>query len=137
MCNCKHQCTITLSTPTNGASLNLPDSSRIRDGVVSYIALRKAGGATLKNVNGQTLAADTVVNTAHLKVVNKNGFAICDPIPLSFLQRDANAPDPYPVKWQEVDPTQCVITLDTGAGGYSATAVIEIIFGIDCQACGF
>jgi hypothetical protein len=136
MCNCKHQCTITLSATTSGAVLNLPDSSRIRNGRVNYIALRKSGAATLKNVNGQTLAADTVINTANLRVVNLNGFAICDPIPLSFLQRDANSPEPYAVDWQNVDPTQCVITLDTSAAGYSATAVVEIIFGLDCQECG-
>jgi len=136
MCNCKHQCTITLSATTDAANINLPDSSRIRRGTVNYIALRKSGSSTLKNVNGATLAADTVVDTAHLRVVNLNGFAVCDPIPLSFLQRDANSPEPYAVKWKDIDPTQCVITLDTGASGYSATDVIEIIFGLDCQECG-
>lgn len=99
--------------------------------------MRKSGSGTLKNNQGQTLAADAVINTAHLQLKDVNGFAIGDQIPLNLLQRDVNSPEPLAVKWKNIDPTQCVITLDTSAAGYSATAVIELIWGMDCDSCSF
>lgn len=138
MCDCcANKCIVTLSTLANSSNVNLPDSSRVRESTVNSILVRRSGSGTLKDVNGRTLAADTVIATAHLKLVDKNGFAITDSIPLSVLQRDYNSPDAFRCKYQNVDPTQTVVKLDTGASGYDATHVVEIVFGLDCEACGF
>lgn len=137
MCCCKHKCFITLETLTNAANVTLPDNSRIRDGKITSILLRRADGGTLKSPLGRTLAADTVIATAHATFRNKNGLAITDPVPLSMLQRDYNSPEPLAVSWTDVDPTQTTIVIDTGAAGYNAAHVIEIVFGLDCDQCGY
>lgn len=138
MCDCcANECIVTLSTLANAANVNLPDSSRVKNSVVKSILVRRSGGATLKDANGRTLAADTVIAQAHLRLVNLNGFAITDTIPLSVLQRDYNSPDAFRCKYKNIDPTQCVVIVNTGASGYDATHVVEIVFGLECQECGF
>lgn len=124
------------SVTTSSNNLPLPDSSRIRNGKVRSLQIRRAGSATLYDINGATLAADSVVAGAHLIVNNANGFNIA-PIPLQTLQRDYNNPEPMRVKWLNIDPTQCRIVLNTAASGYSATAVIELLWELECDECGF
>lgn len=134
MCCQKYTCTVVQSILTNSGNLSLPDSNRISDNDVMALLLRRSGSSTLKDISGRTLAADTVINTAHLKLNNKNGKELAQ-IPLSVLQRDYNSPAPLPVDWKEVDPTQCSIVLDTTAAGYDATHVIELIWFYPCKDC--
>lgn len=131
MCCPKHKCFITLTVPTTSTQITLPDSSRIRNGKVTSIFMRRSGSATLKAANGATVAADSVVATANITLNNLNGEQILAPFPLSALQRDYNSPEPLAVSWQQIDLTQSVITLTPA----NATDVIEIIFGLDCDFC--
>jgi hypothetical protein len=132
MCNCcTHKCFITLQAVTSATQIQLPDNSRIRNGRVTSIALRRSGSATLKTITGATVAADSVIATANMFLVTLGGEQICAPIPLSFLQRDYNAPEPLKVNWQQIDLTQSTITLTPA----NATDVVEIIFGLDCDFC--
>lgn len=131
-CNC-NTCfeEVPLSAVLNAATVPLPISTRIQSNRIIGLLVRRSGSATLKDVNGKTLAADSVIATAHLVLTTANGDNKAT-YPLSALQRDFNSPDPYPCFWDDIDPTQCSIKLDTGASGYDATHVAEIIFRIEC-----
>lgn len=133
MCKPCHNCFITLETLTNAAQISLPDNTRIRDGVVTSIFLRRSGSGTLKTAKGTTVASDAVIGTAHLSLKNTNGKEITAPIPLSSLQRDYNAPEPLCVNWRMIDLSQSSIVLDFAAA--TATHAIEIVFGIECKDC--
>lgn len=131
MCCKKHQCFITLQTTTNSTQISLPDSSRIRNGKVTSIMLRRSGTLTLKSATGATLASDATIGTASIVVKDLNGNEITAPLPLSVLQRDYNSPEPLAVNWASVDLTQTTITIIPA----NATDVVEIIFGLDCDTC--
>ena len=134
MCQQRHKCFITLQTLTNAATVGLPDNVRIRTGRVTSVQMRQSSDA-LKSVQGTTLAVQAVINTAHVYFKDSNGREIAAPMPLNLLQRNTNAPEPLAVNWENIDPTQTQIILDTTAAGYSATACIELIFGLDCDNC--
>lgn len=131
MCCNKHKCFITLTQATTATQITLPDNSRIRNGVVTSIFMRRSGSATLKASNGATVASDAVVATANITLTNLNGEQVLAPFPLSALQRDYNSPEPLAVNWAQIDLTQSIITLTPA----NATDVIEIIFGLDCDFC--
>lgn len=133
MCNCCNLCIeeISLEVVTNGAAINLPVNQRIQNANIKRILVRRSGSATLKSVTGKTLAADTVIATAHL-ILNDLGGKEKIKYPISALQRDFNSPDAYQCDLVNIDPTQCQIILDTTASGYNAAHVVEIIFGIEC-----
>lgn len=132
MCNCnKHQCFITLQALTSANQISLPDSSRIRNGRVTSIFVRRSGSLTLKSSTGADVASDSVIGTASLMLNNLNGEQILAPLPLSSLQRDYNSPEPLHVNWKQIDLTQSVITLTPA----NATDVVEVIFGLDCDFC--
>ncbi len=134
MCQQRHKCFITLQTLTNAAQIGLPDNVRIRTGRVTSVQMRQSSSA-LKSVQGTTLAVQAVIDTAHVYFKDSNGREIAAPMPLNLLQRNTSAPEPLAVNWENIDPTQTQIILDTTAVGYSATACIELIFGLDCDNC--
>ena len=137
MCGCKAECFITLSTVIGSATVNLPESMRLRNSKIISMWMRRLGSSTATNINGQTIAPDTVVLSAYLTLKNQNGTAIHDPIPLQLLQRDFNSPEPLAINlYEQIDPIQSQITLNTSASGYVATDVIEIVFGLKCDGCG-
>jgi len=133
MCDCCKECIqeVAVEAVTASDTIALPYSERVQSATIRRILVRRSGSATLKSYTLKTLAADTVIATAHLVLMNKNGAEQMR-YPVSALQRDFNSPDAYTCNFQDIDLTQCSIKLDTGASGYSATAVIEIIFGIEC-----
>lgn len=137
MCNncCKTKCTVVLLATTASAQITLPESNRIRNGRVLAISMRRLNGVAAKANNGATLAVDTVTISAHLSLKNANGTEVWQ-MPLQYLQRDFNAPEPLRCDIRNIDPTQSTITLDTGATGYSATAVFEFLFELECDDCG-
>jgi hypothetical protein len=134
MCQKCHQCTVTVETLTNAGVITLPNVQRIRTNPVLGINVRRSGSLTLKTKTGKTVAADTVIATAHLQLVDQQGFVVVDE-PLSNFQRDYNSPEPRCVNYQNIDMEKSNITMDTGATGYSATAAIEITFEIACDQC--
>jgi len=134
MCQQKHRFITTIQVTTNGGNLRLPDVAEIRDGNIRSIWLRRAAGGTLITRMGDTVAADTVIATAHLTLVNQKMVQVAI-IPLQSLQRDFNSPEPLATDenvYAGVDLSRSSIVLDTNAAGYSATAVIEIMFEYDC-----
>lgn len=133
MCNsnCNKLITsVTISATTSGPNINFPDNARIRDSRVVGIAIRRSGSSTLYDTNGNTLAADTVIAGAHIRLVDLSGLEL-QRLPLSTLQRDYNSPDYQCFQMDHIDPNQCSINLNTAAAGYSATAVIEMTFYLD------
>lgn len=131
MCNKCISCSVPVSVPTNAAKIKFPDVDRLNKGTIRWLLVRRSGSATLKDINGDTLAADTVINTAHLTLMTKNGGETLV-IPLSSLQRDYNAPEPQCVQLPAIASNSSFIQLDTSAADYDTSHVIEIIFGIDC-----
>lgn len=100
--------------------------------------LRRLGSATGISATGATLAADSVIATAHLVLVNSRNVQVMNPIPLQLLQRDYNFPEPYqldPAVYAGIDLSRSYIILSTSAAGYSATAVIELVFEYECDIC--
>lgn len=137
MCNCKrYQCSITLEITTSGANVSLPESNKLRRAKVVGIEVPRVAGATLYSPTGAVLAADTVTMSSYLNIVTANGTQVCPAVPMTHLMRDYNAPDPFPVQWQEIDPTQCSIQVGTSAAGYNVAHSMLITFWIDCDACG-
>lgn len=120
---------------TSGANLSLPDVAEIRDGYIRSIWLRRSGTATLLTRLGTTVAADTVIDTAHLTLVNQRSNQMMI-IPLSTLQRDFNSPEPFATDenlYAGIDLSRSSIVLSTGATGYNAAHAIELIFEYDCK----
>lgn len=137
MCNCKrYKCSLTLEVTTSGANVSLPESNRLRNSKIVGIEVPRVNAATLYSPTGAVLAADTVTASSYLNVVNANGTQLCPQIPLTHLMRDFNAPDPFPVNWTEIDPTQCSIQVGTSAAGYNAAHSILLTFWLDCDNCG-
>lgn len=135
MCNCcKMPCIeeIALEVVTSSGDIQLPVNQRIQNSTIRHILVRRSGSATLKSVTGKTLAADSVIATAHL-ILNSMGASEKMRYPIFSLQRDYNSPDAYQCNFTQIDPTQCKVVLDTTATGYNAAHVIEFIFGIECK----
>ena len=133
MCCKHHKCFITVEALTSSGSVNLPDSTRIRNGKVTSIQLRRSGALTLKTSKGVTVATDAVIGTGHLILKDSNGTEITSPLPLSSLQRDYTSPEPLAVSWVNVDLTQSNIVFD--ASVVNAAHAVEITFGLDCDNC--
>lgn len=137
---CKgHSCIKTIEVITSAAVVKMPDSADIRDGKIKSIMLRRLGGVSgALSATGATLAPDTVISTAHLILVNAKNNQIMNPMPLTLLQRDYNSPEPFQVNpevYSGIDLSRSSITLSTAAAGYSASAVIELVFEFDCPIC--
>jgi len=131
MCTTKClNCVIPVSVVTAAEINQVPYTERINNNKVTHIWVRTASGVQ-KDVNGNTLAASGVIKTAHLRLMSADGNEQWK-IPIESLQRDTNYPEPFCVGNLDIDSSQCQIILDTGASGYSATAVIELLFGIVC-----
>lgn len=136
MCCCKEECTVILEVTTAGQVNQLPESNRIRNSVVRSIRVPRVGGATLYSANGAVIAADTVLGSSYLSLVNSNGTEIVK-IGLLHLMRDYNDQTPFQCRYDSIDPTQSKIIIGSlSAAGYSATAVIPITFGLACTDCG-
>lgn len=137
MCCCKSpKCSILIEITTSGANISWPENNRLRDSVVQGIQMPVVGtGITLLSPTGKTLAADTVTQSSYLKLVNQNGTTLAT-IPLTHLQTNYNAPPPVKVNWTNVDPTQTVVQIGTGATGYNATHAMLFTVWLDCDNCG-
>ena len=96
---------------------------------------RRSGSNTLYNIDGNIIAADTVVSGIHLQIYNSNGTLIAE-MPLTQLQRDYNSPEPYRVAWKDIETTQCKIYIKTSATGYNANHFVELIWELECDQCG-
>jgi hypothetical protein len=136
MCCCKEECTVILEVTTSSTVMQLPESNRIRNGVVRSIRVPRPGSLTLYTPNGGTMATEAVLASSYLSLVNSNGTEIVK-IGLIHLMRDYNDGSPFQCRYDSIDPTQSKIILgSTSASGYSATAVIPITFGLACTECG-
>lgn len=131
---CKEDCIVTAEVLTNAAILNLPlgVNERIQNNVLTAIWVPRSGSNTLKSASGKTVAADTVLATAHLVLKDSNGKEIVT-IPFWLLMRDFNSPEPMRGHWVGVDVTQSQIILDLTAA--TVTQVIQISFGYECKKC--
>lgn len=136
MCCKSWKCSITLEITTSGANVSLPESNRIRNSRVVGISMPRAAGATLYSPNNAVLAADAVVGSSYLNLVNANGTKILADLPLNQIQRDYNAPEPLHVNWSDIDPTQSNVQINTSASGYNAAHAMIFIFWLDCDNCG-
>jgi len=137
MCNCcGSKCTVMVLVTTSSGQLTLPETNRITNGVVKGIGMRRLNGVAATANNGTTLAVDAVVMSAHLSLKTSNGTEVLA-IPMQYLQRDFNSPEWMKVNnLENIDLTQSTVVLNTGAAGYLATSVLEILFEIDCDGCG-
>lgn len=136
MCCQKEECTVLLEVTTSGAVNQLPESNRIRNGILRSIRVPRCGSATLYSANGGTIATDAVLGSSYLSLVNSNGTEIVK-IGLIHLMRDFNDQKPFVCRYDSIDPTQSKIIIGSlSASGYSAAAVIPITFGIECSECG-
>lgn len=135
MCKKCHRCFVPLEVLTDSADISMKDNKRISGGKITSLMLRRSGSVTLLALSGKTVAPDTVINTAHLTLRNANGTELIT-YPLSALQRDYNSPEPLCLDGLTgIDLASSTIKLSTGAAGYSAAHVIELIFGLDCDDC--
>lgn len=133
---CKsRKCSILIEITTSGANISWPENNRLRDSTVQAIQMPVVAGATLLSPTGKTLAADTVTQSSYLKLVNQNGTTLAT-IPLTHLQTNYNAPPAIDVNWTNVDPTQTVVQIGTGATGYNAAHAMLFTVWLDCDNCG-
>jgi len=139
MCNCcEHRCFELQEIVTSAAQVFLPDDTRIRTNLITSVYIQPsdpAGSLTYLTPLGRTSATWSVLNSSYLYVKNQNGTTLA-PIPLAALIRTTEAPEPLKVSWQQIDPTQSYIRINTGAAGYSATHAIMIMWGLKCDECG-
>lgn len=130
MCCCENKCIVTIEVTTSGGSFALPTNKIIETRRITSVGIRKAASGQ-KSKSGKTLAAAAVIATAHLKLVDSSANFLAE-LPLGMLERDANSPEHLRVNWQDIGTSQSTVSLDTGASGYDAAHVIELIFGYDC-----
>lgn len=138
MCNCVHRCFELQEITTAAAQNALPDDTRIRTNLVTSIQVQPsdpAGTLTYLSPNGKTLASWSVLNSSYLYVFNQNGTRL-GIIPLSQIVRTTEDQEPMRVSWQQIDPTQSFIKVNTSAAGYNAAHVVVINWGLACDACG-
>lgn len=131
MCCCQNKCFLTIEVTTSSANVALPTNQTLESRRITSIGIRKAASG-LKSKTGKTLAAAAVIATGHLKIMGPSGNFLSE-IPLNMLERDANSPEHLHVNWQEISTSNSGITIDTGASGYDAAHVVEIIIGYDCS----
>lgn len=137
-CSSLHRCFKTQEVIISASNVKLVDVAEIRESRLRSIMLRRLGSLVGVSATGATLAPDTVIATAHLVLVNSRNVQIMNPIPLQLLQRDYNAPEPYqldPAVYAGVDLSRSYILLSTGAAGYVASNVIELVFEYECDIC--
>lgn len=139
MCKCAaHRCYELQEIVTSSAQVALPDDTRIRRNLVTSIQVQPsdpAGSLTFLSPQGRTLASWSVLNSSYLNVVNQNGTKLA-PIPLSALIRTTSDQEPIAVSWQQIDPTQSFIQINTTAAGYNAAHAIMLLWGLACDECG-
>lgn len=135
MCNCcRHNCFLTISVQTTGSNIKFPESERLRQNKILSVSARRANGQVKLTPEGWQIAADTVVYSSHLNLVDNSAKPVAQ-IPVETLWRDTNAPEPLAVDWSNIDPTQSYITLNTASAGYNAANAIELVFEIACPPC--
>lgn len=123
---------------TSGAQVFFQDNTRIRQNTVTSIMVQApdpAESLAFLSPMGRTLANWAVLNSSYLYIINQNGTTLA-PIPLAQIVRNYNSPEPLAVSWEQVDPTQSYVKINTGASGYAATEAFVFIFGIECDSCG-
>lgn len=136
MCCKPDNCILTTEVLTGSANIPMPQTAndRLKGSTITSIATTRSGTNTLKTRMGYTVAADTVLATAHLMLKDANSKEFID-IPFWLIMRDYNNPEPLKVNLDNIDLTQSYIVLDTTASGYSATNAIQITFGFNCKTC--
>lgn len=136
MCNTCYACSISISVQTNAAVVYIPQTNRLDGAKLLSVFIRRNPSGVRKDDQGKTLAADSVINTAHLHLFNKNGTEVLQ-MPLEALQRDFNSPKPLSLCRREIDTASSYIRLDPTASGYNADHVIELVCEYECpQICG-
>ena len=138
MCNCcRHRCFELQEIVTSAAQVNLPDDTRIRTNKLKSLYVQPsdpAGSLTYLTPLGRTIATWSVLNSSYLYAYNQNGTRIAT-LPLAQLIRTTESPEPFAIDWQQVDPQQSFIKINTGAAGYAATHAIVLVWEIDCNEC--
>lgn len=139
MCNCcENRCTELQEIVTAAQQNYLPEDTRIRRNLITSVYIQPSdpdGRLTFLSPQGRSLASWSVLNSSYLFVYNQNGTRLAT-IPLSALIRTTQDQEQYRVSWQEVDPTQSYIFVNTSAAGYSSTGAIMIMWGLECNECG-
>lgn len=138
MCCNKHRCTELQEIVTSAKQVYLPDDTRIRRNVINSVYIQPsdpAGTLTYLTPAARTIASWSVLNSSYLYVYNQNGTRLAV-IPLAELIRTTEAPEPLRVDWQQVDPTQSYILINTTAAGYNAAHAIMLMWGLNCDECG-
>lgn len=139
MCKCcEHRCFELQEIVTSAAQVFLPDDTRIRTNLITSVSIQPsdpAGTLTYLSPLGRTLASWSVLNSSYLYVFNQNGTRIA-PIPLINIIRTTESPEPLKVSWQQIDPTQSFIKINTAAAGYNAAHAIMLSWGLACDECG-
>lgn len=140
MCSCKnkHRCFEIQEIQTSAAQVYLPDNTRIRNNLITSIAVQPsdpAGTLSFLTPLGRTIASWSVLNSAYFYAVSQNGTTLAT-LPVASLLRTTSDQEPLAVSWAEIDPTQSYIRFNTTAAGYSATAAVVVIFGLACDVCG-
>lgn len=139
MCDCQqHRCFELMELLTSSEQVFFQDNTRIRQNKVTSIMVQSsdpAGTDTYLSPLGRDLAPWTVLNSSYLYIINKDATTLA-PIPLSMIVRNYNSPEPLGVSWENVDPTQSYVKINTSATDYAATDAFVFIFGIECDACG-
>lgn len=123
---------------TSAAQVFFQDNSRIRMNKVTSIAVAMPDpteSLAFLSPMARTLANWAVLNSSYLYIVNQNGTTLA-PLPLSLIARNYNSPEPLAVSWEQVDPTQSYVKINTGASGYAVTEAFVFSFGIECDTCG-
>lgn len=138
MCCNKYRCTELQEIVTSAAQVFLPDDTRIRRNVINGVYIQPSdpeGTLTYLSPQGRTIASWSVLNSSYLYVFNQNGTKIAT-IPLAELIRTTQSPEPLRVDWQQVDPTQSYILINTSAAGYNAAHAIMLMWFLYCDECG-
>jgi hypothetical protein len=94
-----------------------------------------SGTNTYYSPIGAELASWEVLNSSYLYVYNQNGTLLAT-LPLSQIVRTTQDQEPMLVSWEQIDPTQSYIRINTNAAGYNATHAFVLNWGLACDDCG-
>ena len=135
MCCQKHTCVVVVETPASATIVKFPDNADIRDGKIRSILVRRSGDETLYSQSGAELIGDAAVAGATIMLVNARNIQVLV-APMSMLQRDFNAPEPYnvdPDAYGGIDLTRSQVALRSS--DVDADKAVEVVFEYECKHC--
>lgn len=135
MCCQKHTCVVVVETPANATIVKFPDNADIRDGRIRSILVRRSGDETLYTQSGAEVISDAAVAGATITLVNARNIQVFQG-PMSILQRDYNAPEPYtvdPDAYGGIDLTRSQVALRSN--DVDPTKAVEVVFEYECRHC--